>query len=130
VSAGAIESDQGPEYDEVLQLEPDYPRVPVEVCGTVAVQLAQSPDGMVTGKLISFAATDATKVLNGDETRGSVTLVSGNSFYIGFNKNDAESQIARIPGSTPITIRNNSDIWVKAATADTYVTAIVEMWTR
>jgi hypothetical protein len=130
MGAGAIEGNQGPDYDEVQQLEPEMPRVPVDVCGTVPVQIAQATDGLVTGKQLLFANTEATKLLNGDETRGVVTLVSGNSYFIGYTKNDCESQIARIPGSTPIQVRSNADIWVKAATADTYVTAIAEMWIR
>lgn len=132
MSAGAIEDGQGPEdYGEgVLQLEPDYPRIPVEICDTISVQIAQSAGGLVAGKNLALAANAPTKLLNGDETRGCVTVVAGGTFYLGFSANDCSSKIAKFPGNVPIQIRSNAPLWVLAGDADTYVSAIVEMWVR
>lgn len=132
MGTGPIEGDQGPaDFGEVLQLESTaYPAIRVCVDETVKVQPAQSAGGSLAGKLLTFTDTFATKLLNADVTRGETTLVSGNSFYIGYSKAECEAQVARIPGSTPITIRNGEAVYVKAAAADTYVTAIVDQWTK
>jgi len=131
MSAGAIEGDQGPEFDEVLQLESTaYPAVRVCIDETVKVQPAQSAGGSLSGKQLVFTDTAAVKLLNTDPTRGETTLIGGNSFYLGYNKAECEARIAQLPGNVPITIRNGEAVWVKAATADTYVTAIVDQWTK
>jgi hypothetical protein len=131
MGTGPIEGDQGPDYDQVLQLESAaYPAVKVCIDETVMVQPAQSAGGSLSGKRLTFADTFATKLLNPDATRGETTLIGGNSFYIGYNKAECEAQVSQIPGNVPITIRNGEAVWVKAATADTYVTAIVDQWTK
>lgn len=131
MSAGAIEGDQGPEFDEVLQLEHTaYPAVRVCLEETVSVQPAQSAGGSLAGKSILLADGYAKKLLNADSQRGETTLIGGNAFWLGYNKAECEAHIAQVPGSVPITIRNGNPVWVQAATADTYVTAIVDQWTK
>lgn len=131
MSAGAIEGDQGPGYDEVLQLNPPYPAIPVCIEETVNVQPAQALSGMAWGiPTLLFAEQFGHKLLNEDRTRGSVTLVSGNSFYLGFSKDMCEGKACRVPGSTPVVIRNGEQIWVMGATADTYVSAIIDYWVK
>lgn len=131
MSAGAIEGTQGPDYDEVQQLNNYAPAVPVCIEETVNVQPAQALSGNAWGiPSLLFADQYGHKLLNEDRTRGQVTLVSGNSYYIGFSKDQCEGKQCRIPGSTAITIRNGEQIWVMAATADTYVSAICDFWTK
>jgi hypothetical protein len=131
MSAGAIEGDQGPEFDEVLQLEHTaYPAVRVCVDETVSVQPAQSAGGSLAGRNVLLAATAATKLLNADATRGETTLIGGAAFWLGYNRAECEAHIAQIPALVPITIRNGEAVWVMAATADTYVTAISDQWTK
>lgn len=131
MSAGAIEGDQGPDYDEVLQLESTaYPAVRVCLDETVKVQPAQSAGGSLAGKNALLANTTAVKLLNPDATRGETTLVGTAAFWLGYNKAECEAKIAQIPATTPIRIRNGEAIWVLAVAADTYVTAISDQWTK
>lgn len=131
MSAGAIEGDQGPEFDEVLQLESTaYPAVRVCVDETVKVQPAQSAGGSLAGKQLLLADGFAKKLLNADPTRGETTLVSGNSYYLGYTKAECEAKIAQVPAGATLRIRNGEAVWVMAAIADTYVTAISDQWTK
>jgi hypothetical protein len=133
VSAGAIEGNQGPAYDAVLQTETaELPAIAVTVAGTVAVQPAQAAGGLALGRLITATNVAAVKLLNADPARGETTLIGGADFCVGYSKDVAEGRQAVWPGKVPLHIRNGEQVWVCSPVGgtDTYVTAISDQWTK
>lgn len=129
MSAGAIEGNQGPDFDDVLQLEDTAPAVPVRIDETVSIQPAQSLGGTLNSVPVLAADTAPRKLLNTDATRGMTTIIGGAAFFLGYDRAEAAAKTIPVPGSVAIAIRNGEAVWV-SANADTYVTAICDKWTR
>jgi hypothetical protein len=122
-----VPGDQGPDYDEALQLE-ETPmvRVPVELAEPLTVRIAPGVDGQVVTRTAGTA--EAVKLAHANPLRRRTVIVAADTYYLGFSKSVVEANVGQIPANTPIEMQTGAELWAKAAIAETYVTLIAEHW--
>ncbi len=131
--AYATEGEEGyVELDDVLQEEPDsfnIRAIITNVEGPVQVQLLPS---VAAGSRSwnGVPATEAQRVANADLRRRSCTVMAlDQNIYVGSTKQDAESGYGVLwPKLVPLVLTHAEAVYVRAATATTAVSVVVENW--
>lgn len=129
----SVAGDQGPPYDEVLQLEEPFlpERVPVSLELPVHTREVQAADGQLVGKGLTFGATQpCVKILNADPLRGPTTLVATGAVWLGYERADCDARITQWPANVPLHIRHGRAVYATPVTADCIVTAAVDFWVK
>jgi hypothetical protein len=121
-----------------VDVEPDIPilageyhptqSIPVTMADPVRIQELPCPDGSMISRNIGNIAVHMIKA---DLRRRWLTLLShDDDMIVGFTQNEVDSGTAALwPKLVPLVVRLNRDLWVRAATTQTTVTAISEQWT-
>lgn len=120
------------ELDEVLQDEPEsfqIRAIVTNVEGPVQVQLLPSVSAG-SRSWNGVPATEAQRVANADPRRRSCTVMSiGENIYVGSTKQEAEAGYGVLwPENVPLILTHQDAVYVRAATATTTVSVVVENW--
>lgn len=120
------------ELDDVLQEEPEsfqIKAIVTNVEGPVQVQLLPS---VAAGSRSwnNVPATEAQRVANADLRRRSCTVMAlDQNIYVGSTKQDAESGYGVLwPKLVPLVLTHAESVYVRAVTATTTVSVVVENW--
>lgn len=126
-----VAGDQGPDFEEIQQREPDakYPPLCVTVEGPVSVRELPAVDAQIVSRTLDTAA--ATKLVSPNEFRGRVVLVADGDIYLGRTKAAAEANSGKVPYyAAPLELHAPVEYWAKAVTGTVIATLILESWAR
>lgn len=114
-----------PDLDEVLQLEPVMPVVPVDVEGAVRVQQLPIEDPISFSKATDDVTGD--KLINANALRGYLTIIPVDQpAYIGFARDVMQAPTCGIvPKGTPLVVPARAKVWFRSATPGSPVTVSV-----
>lgn len=120
------------DLDDVLQEEPEsfqIKAIVTNVEGPVQVQLLPS---VAAGSRSwnAVPATEAQRIANADPRRRSCTVMAlDQNIYVGSTKQDAESGYGVLwPKLVPLVLTHSEAVYVRAVTATTGVSVVVENW--
>lgn len=134
MSAGNTTNEFQPPVPVVLQEETPYgataePPVNVRTIGPVRTQETPHKAGATFTK--AAITTAPQRLLTADHRRAKVVLVSiGQNMLVAFSNAAAQdpSRMALWPANVPLTLTNDSEVWVASATATTSVSVVTELW--
>lgn len=128
-----VPGEQGPEVDELQQLEtagPEtYPPLCVTVDGPVNTRDLPAVDCQIISRTLVTGA-GAVKLVGTNNQRSRITLVTDNDIYLARTKTEADANVGKIPAAAgAIPLRAPVEYWAKAAAAaDAVVTLILDEW--
>lgn len=115
-----------PPLEDIEQLPPVLPTVPVEVMGPVEVR--RPPSRRVVINQISLDTTVMRKILTYDLRRARVNLV-GQTGHLHLATSNSSAEAGSFwPLGVALTLEGTTELWATTATAGGTVTVIEEFW--
>lgn len=116
-----------PETSELLQEEPPFPVVPVEVRGTTRTTIVPAREGESRSLAVSNTVTE--HLFGDDLRRQAVTFIAAtNPIWVGTDRREVENGLAGIlPVGVPLRIAHGKAWWARSTIA---AGSILSYWTE